>query len=81
MTETCIGDTTSTKIKRSRAGRGKLSWFFVGRVAPLEVYQKGGLSKQNHLFQPSMSNSSGKTPNVDLEMTQINDQGTIWRSK
>jgi hypothetical protein len=81
MTETCIGDTTSTKIKRSRAGRGKPSRFFVGRVVPLEVYRKGGLSDQNHLFQPPMSNSSGKTLTVDLETTRINDRGTIRRSK
>jgi hypothetical protein len=61
---------------RGRVG-GKPSWFFARRVAPLEVYRKGVLYDQNHLFQPLMSNSSGKTLIVDLEMTRINGRGEI----
>jgi hypothetical protein len=74
MNETCIGDTTSTEIKRSRAGWGKPSRFFTGRMAPLEAHQKGGLSDQNHLFKPLMSKLLGKTLTIDLETTRINDE-------
>jgi hypothetical protein len=79
--ETCIRYTTSTKIKQSTTGQGKPSRFFVGRVVPLEVYQKGGLSDQNHPFQPLMLRLSVKTLTVDLETTRINDRGAIRRSK